>query len=45
MPEISSKFIFPGDGWKYLWLLVENTVHPKNPPDIKTVIVMLARLG
>ncbi|WP_157940675.1 IS4 family transposase [Escherichia coli] len=45
MPEISSKLIFSGDEWKYLWLLVENTAPPKNPPDIKTAIVMLARLG
>ncbi|EGO6716469.1 hypothetical protein DXT09_22185 [Escherichia coli] len=45
MPEISSKFISSGDEWKYLWLLVENTAPPKNPPDIKTATVMLARPG
>lgn len=45
VPEEPCDLIFEKKEYEYLWILVENTPPPENIPNIRTAVLMLARLG
>ncbi|AUT30095.1 IS4 family transposase [Escherichia marmotae] len=45
LPEGPCDLIFESKEWECLWILTENKPPPDVIPDIKTAVLMLARLG